>query len=313
MRYIIKKIITLIITLLLVSFFTFFAFEIIPGDAALSMLGTEANEEALKGLREEMGLNDPFWVRYIRWGKNFLHGDMGVSYSYKISVSQIILDKLPITATLTILAFLFILILSIPLGILSAKWENSWIDKLIMICNQINMAIPAFFMGIILTYLFGLVFHLFTPGGYIPYTENKVGFFSYLILPSIAIALPKSAMTIKLLRSSLIGQLKADYVRTAYSKGNGSNRVLYHHVLKNAFIPVVTFLAIIIADIVANSLIIEQVFSIPGMGRMLITSISNRDYPVVQAIIMIIAFLVIFVNFLVDFIYQWIDPRIELK
>lgn len=174
------------------------------------------------------------------------------------------------------------------------------------------MAIPPFFSGILITLLFGLILHWFTPGGYVSYTQSVWRFLGYLIFPALAIALPKAAMAVKLLRSSVLSEMKLDYVRTAYSRGNRTKSVLYRHVLKNALIPVVTFLGMALADMVAGSIIIEQVFNIPGLGRILLTSISNRDYPVVQAIIVCIAFLVIFVNFAVDLIYKLVDPRITL-
>ena len=220
-------------------------------------------------------------------------------------------NKIPITLTLSLMAFFLILVFSVPIGIYVAKHEDKWYSHAIDIINQIFMSIPPFFIGILLTYICGLVLRLFTPGGYVSYEASVVGFVGYLFFPALAIAIPKIAMTIKLLKSSLLKESKLDYVRTAYSRGNSTNDVLYKHVLKNAMIPAITFLGMTLADIVAGSLIVEQVFSIPGIGRMLITSISNRDYPVVQAIIAIIAFIVIIVNFCVDIIYKVIDPRMR--
>lgn len=313
MKYVVKKISTLIITLFIVSFLTFLAFQIIPGDPATSILGTEATPEKVEVLREEMGLNDPFLIQYINWVKAFLIGDMGISYSYSLPVREMLSDKVPITLVLTLLSFALICMISIPLGILSARFKGKWVDRTVIIGSQVIMAVPAFFMGILLTLLFGLILHMFQPGGYISYKDSISGFLSYLIWPAIAIALPRIAMTVKLLRSSVAGEMQSDYVRTAYSKGAGKGKVLYFHVLKNAFIPVIAFLAMTMADIVAGSIIIEQVFSIPGFGRLLVSSISNRDYPVVQAITVILATIVIVVNFLADMIYQCIDPRIRLN
>ena len=173
------------------------------------------------------------------------------------------------------------------------------------------MAVPPFFAGILITYLFGLILRWFQPGAFVSYQVHVGKFLYYLIFPAVAIALPKIAMTVKLLRSSLIEEAKKDYVRTAYSKGNRTNAVLYHHVLKNAMIPVVTFLAMTLTDTVAGSVIMEQVFSIPGIGRILITSISNRDYPVVEAIIVLLALIVVVVNLLADILCRVIDPRIR--
>lgn len=312
MKYIVKKTGTLIITLLIVSFLSFMAFSVIPGDAAKSKLGTEATKEQVEALQHEMGLDKPVLVRYGLWLKNFVTGDMGESYSYSMPVRDMLADKIPINITMVLIGFLIILLFSIPLGIFTAQHEGGRLDRLLMTCNQVIMSVPGFFLGILITYLFGLVLRWFTPGAYVSPSESFGGFLAYLIAPSIAIALPKSAMAVKMLRSSVITQLRMDYVRTAYSRGNRAGRVLYRHVLKNALIPVLTFWAMTIADIMANSIILEQVFTIPGMGSLLITSISNRDYPVVQGIIVLIAAMVVIINFAVDILYGKIDPRIRM-
>jgi len=311
MKYVMKKLSAMLLTIIIVSFLAFLAFSVISGDPALSKLGTQATPERLEALREEMGLNRPLLVRYGDWAWHFLQGDMGESYDYNIPVREMIGDKFPITITMTFMSFLFMTALAIPLGIYTAKHENSLIDQVIYIVNQVIMSIPPFFSGIIITWIFGLMLKLFTPGGFISYEEDLLGFVAYLVFPSIAIALPKCAMTVKLLRASILDEVKADYVRTAYSRGNNTGMVLYHHILKNAMIPVITFLGMALADILAGSIVMEQVFGIPGIGRILLTSINNRDYPVVQAIIVLIAVWVIGINFLVDVIYRLIDPRIE--
>ena len=312
MKYLLKKTGTLIITLLIVSFLTFLAFDVIPGDAARSKLGTEATQEQVEALQEEMGLNDPVPVQYGRWLKGLVTGDLGESYSYSMPVWELLRDKRPITAALTVMSFLLILLLSVPLGIFTAQREGTWADRILMVLDQVAMSVPGFFWGILITLLFGLILKWFTPGAYVPITESFGGFLGYLIAPSVAIALPRCAMGVKMLRSSVLTQLEKDYVRTAYARGNGRRRIMYRHVLKNALLPVLTFWGMTIADIVANSIIIEQVFTIPGMGSLLITSISNRDYPVALGIIVLIAFFVIVVNFLVDILYGRIDPRIRV-
>ena len=313
MRYAGKKLLTMFLTLFAVTLFVFLAFHVISGDPASSMLGTEATPAKLEALREEMGLNDPVLVQYGRWAGRFLMGDMGTSYSYRMPVSNMVTDKIPVTPTLTILAFLMMVLISIPLGIYTAKHAGGFIDRTIYILNQIIMAFPPFFSGILITLLFGKIFKLFTPGGYVSYEKSFSGFVGYLFFPALAIALPKAAMAVKLLRSSVISESRLDYVRTAYSRGNRTNDVLYKHVLKNALIPVVTFLGMALTDMIAGSIIIEQVFSIPGLGRILLISISNRDYPVVMAIIVCICLLVLIVNMIVDLVYGLIDPRISVK
>lgn len=311
MRQIGKKTITLIITLLLITLAAFLAFQIIPGDPALSVLGMDATEQQIAAYRREMGLDQPFLIRYGTWVWNFIRGDLGQSYHYRTAVSGLLSDKLPVTLALTAVSFLFIVIISIPVGILMAKVADTGLGRMMNVANQTLMSIPSFFLGVLLILIFGLILKWFTPGQYISYTDSITGFLGYLIAPAAAIAIPKSAMVMKFLRSSVLEQKRNDYVRTAYSKGNTDNRVLFMHVLKNACIPVITILGMMIADTMAGSIVVEQVFNLPGVGRLLVASIGNRDYPVVQAIIVYIASTVVIVNFIVDVIYRLVDPRIR--
>ena len=313
MKYVMKKVTGLIIALLIVSMLAFLAFEIIPGDPARTILGTEATEEKVHALREEMGLNRPLPQRYGQWVKDFVTGDMGTSYYYQEPVGKLIEDKIPITVTMTAMSFLFIIILAFPISILCVRYENKWIDRIFLVLNQVTMSIPPFFIGIVFTFVFGLVLQWFTPGSYISYKEDFWGFIGYLVLPSLAIALPKAAMTIKMFRNSLFTEMNQDYVRTARSRGNSLWEVILKHVVRNGILPVITFLGMMIADMIANSIVIEQVFGIPGIGRTLISSISKRDYPVVSAIIVLIAIVILVSNMLVDLLYQKLDKRIVLQ
>lgn len=311
MVYILKKISTLIITLLAISMLTFVAFSLIPSDAAVTRLGTHATPEQVEALRQEMGLDQPVVKRYVNWLGGALRMDFGKSYQYENStVNQLLADRLPTTLLLAGLALVFILIISLPLGILSARFLKKWPDVTINGLSQITMAIPPFFLGILMTYIFGLMLHWFQPGAYVSPTQNLGQSIAYLVFPAIAVALPKIGMVVKFLRASILGEMNKDYVRTARSKGCLSQRVLYSHVLKNALIPVITFLAMVIAEILAGSIIVEQVFSVPGLGRLLIASIAARDYPVVQAIVIYITATVVIINFIVDILYRLIDPRV---
>lgn len=313
MKYLIKKGLTLLITLILISVITFTAFQIIPGDSAMAALGMDASEEVLEAYREEMGLNESLPMRYMKWLTNSLTGDFGTSVEYRMPVSALIRDRLPVTVWLAVLSFLFIVVISLPLGILAAKKKNRFSDKIIILLTQVGMAIPSFFLGMIISLLFGIVLKWFIPGKYVNYREDFLGFLQFMIFPAIAIAIPKIAMMVKFLRSSVIRQLNLDYVRTARSKGMNETDILYRHVLKNALIPVITFLAMILAEILAGTILIEQVFNLPGLGRLLLVAISNRDYVVVQAIVLYIATVVVFINFVVDLLYQWIDPRVSIQ
>ncbi|MCM1540789.1 MAG: ABC transporter permease [Blautia sp.] len=317
MKYFLKKLFTLIMTLFLVSVAAFLAFQIIPGDVVTSILGTEATPEREEQLREELGLNKPPVERYFNWVADVLRGDLGESYRYSknmnemMPVAELIGDKLPVTLWLAAVSLVLIVVVAIPLGVLWARSGSHILDAVLGVVTQVSMAVPSFFLGILVTYLFGILLKFFAPGSYISYQEDFGGFLRYLLFPALSIAIPKIAMTARFLRNSMLTELQSDYVRTAYSKGCTQRRVMYGHVLRNAMMPVVTFLGMIIAEIVAGSIVIEQVFGLPGIGRLLISSISTRDFPVVEILILYITFVVIFVYFLVDILYRVIDPRIS--
>lgn len=319
MKYICKKIITLIMTLFFVSAAAFLAFQVIPGDVVTSILGTEATPEREEALREELGLNDPPVERYANWVSGVLKGELGVSYRYAknmnemMPVGELIRDKLPVTLWLAAYALVLIIAVSIPLGVLWARSKNHCLDAALNVISQGAMAVPAFFLGILITYLFGIVFECFTPGGYVSYREDFAGFLSYLLFPAISIAIPKIAMTARFLRNSMLTEIRSDYVRTAYSKGCTNRRVMYAHVLRNALMPVITFLGMIIAETIAGSIVVEQVFGLPGVGRLLISSIATRDFPVVEILVLYITSVVIIVYCLIDILYRMIDPRISSK
>ena len=310
-RYIGKKLLSAALTLFAVSVLVFVSFALIPGDPAVRKLGTQATPQALQALRESMGLNAPLPVRYLRWAAQFLKGDPGMSYSYDMPVRTLLGDKFFVTLSLVLFSFLLIIVISIPLGISHAKREGGRFDRIFLVLGQIFMSVPPFFMGILVTLLFGIVLRFFVPGGYVSWKTDPAGFLGYLFFPALSIALPRIAMTVKILRAEVLKEAEKDYVRTAYSRGNSTMMVLYRHVLRNAFIPVLTFLAMNLTDMVAGSVIIEQVFGIPGYGRFLLNSILSRDYPVVEAIIMGLAAFVILVNLLTDLLYRLLDPRVE--
>ena len=238
---------------------------------------------------------------------------MGESYSYRMPVSEMLSDKLPVTALLTALSFAFTIVLSIPLGIWAGSAKSRIMDLGVSVLDQIIMSVPPFFIGMLACYFLGNVLKLFVPGNFVSYTESWAGCLSYMALPALAIAIPRIAMTVKMLRSSIQSQLQQDYVRTSRSRGSSRAVILRRHVLKNALIPVISFLAVSAAEIMTGSIIIEQVFTIPGVSRLLLASISNRDFPVVQAIVVIMAAWIVLVNFAADLLYQLVDPRLRLR
>lgn len=312
MRYAAKRMMMLLVTMVIVSLLAFVAFDLISGDPATAMLGTEATAERVAALQEELGLNRPLPVRYGEWLLGFFTGDLGVSYNYHQPVWELIGPKVAVTLYLSLLSFLLIVAVSIPLGLWSARWAGGRLDGVRTAVNQLCMAIPPFFTGILLSWVFGVMLHWFTPGDFPGLGGGLWSAVKYLLFAAVAIAVPRIAMTVRMLRSTIFSEMQKDYVRTAISRGNDRGAVLRRHVLKNALVPVVTFLAQTMAEIVAGGIVVEQVFAIPGLGRMLVTSIANRDYPTVQAIVVILAFWVVLAGTVADILNQCIDPRLRL-
>ena len=309
-KALLKRVGLLIGTLLLVSALAFTAFSVIPGDPTTSVLGVEATEEQIATFRARNGLDLPVWQRYWNWLTAFVTGDFGDSYRYDMTVAELVATRAKVTLVMAGVAFALIVVISLPLGLIAARRRGGIVDKVITVLTQVTMSVPNFVMGIGLLFLFALVLNWFEPE-YVPIEKDLAGHLRFMLLPALAVALPKSAMTVKLLRGSILGEMGQDYIRTAYSKGNSQGSALRRHVLRNAMIPVVTFLAMAIGDIMAGSIVVEQVFGIPGLGRMLVTSIGNRDYPVVQAIVVLLAAVVVGCNFLADLLYRVMDPRID--
>ena len=313
MGFIGRRLIITILTLFLVSLLSFGAFRLIPGDPALLALGISATEEQLYALRAEMGLDRSFPRQYVSWLGNFLTGDLGNSARFMgASISDLILQRLPVTLALAALSFLFIILIAVPVSLLSVKKENSWLDRLVTTLTALNISVPGFFLGLLFIWIFGLTFRLFVPGAFVSFEESPAAFFGYLVFPALAIALPNAALVVKFLRASIFRELQSDYARTAKSKGASRSRVLRRHILKNACLPAITLLGMITGEILSGSIVIEQVFGIPGIGTLLITSITARDYQLIQTLIIYIAFAVILANTLADIILRIVDPRIRL-
>jgi ABC-type dipeptide/oligopeptide/nickel transport system permease component len=211
------------------------------------------------------------------------------------------------------MALVFIIIIAVPVALISVKKENSFLDRLVNLLSTISISAPSFFLGLLFIWIFGIILKRFSPGRYIPFQQDFAGFINYLIYPALALAIPHAAMVVKFLRGSLFQQLQSDYVRTARSKGNPEIRVLYCHVLKNAIIPAVTLLAMMIGEILAGSVVIEQVFTIPGIGRLFLSAITSRDFNLLQTLTVYIAFCVVIANTLGDIAIHIIDPRIQTR
>ena len=312
MKYAAKRIAMLLGTMLIVSLLAFAAFDLISGDAATAKLGTEATPEALEALREQMGLNRPFLVRYGEWLLGFFTGNLGESYQYSMPVSQLVGPKLLVTLCLSLMSFLLIAVVAIPLGVSSAIHAGGRMDGFWTGFNQLCMAVPSFFIGILVTWLCSVQLRWFVHGQFPGFEQDFWGSVHYLLFPAVTIAIPRIATTMRMLRSTILNELQKDYVRTAIARGNDRRAVLWHHVLKNSLVPIVTFLAQGMAEILAGSIVVEQVFGVPGLGRLMVASIGYRDTIVVQTLVVIMAFWVVLSGTVADLINQRIDPRLRL-
>ncbi len=313
MMYILRRIILLITTILLVSIITFGVFQILPGDPVRTMLGTEADPTQIENLRSELGLDRPLYEQYVDWMKGLLTGQLGNSIRFSMPVKELLFDRLPVTMSLAGLTLIIVLIISLPLGMFAARRQNKLSDVSLSTVTQIGMAVPSFWLGMMLILYIGLQFSFFKISGYIPWTQRVAGALSTLILPALTIAIPQIAVNFRYVRTAILEQVQLDYVRTIRSKGMSEQNVMYKHVLKNSMIPILTVFGLIMAEVVAGTIIVEQVFSLPGIGQLLITAISNRDFPLVQGIVMYITVAVVMINFIVDVLYSVLDPRIRLR
>lgn len=313
MAYIIRRFILLFVTIALVSVITFSVFQIIPGDPVLIMLGPEADEVKVATLEKQLGLDKPLHEQYINWIAGAIKGDFGESIRYSRPVSELILARLPVTFSLAIMAITIVIIVAIPLGIMMAKRQNKVSDLVFSSITQLGMAIPSFWLGMLLILYLGMNFSFLTLSGYVPWSQSITGALGALLLPALTIAIPQIAVKFRYVRNAILEQLRLDYVRTIRSKGLGERIVLFKHVLKNSMVPILTVFGLIFAEIVAGTIIVEQVFGLPGIGTLLVASISYRDFPLVQGIVMYITVAVVTINFIVDMLYSILDARIRLS
>tara|TARA_B100000214_G_scaffold362114_1_gene326214 strand:- start:1167 stop:2114 length:948 start_codon:yes stop_codon:yes gene_type:complete len=313
LRYTLKRLLSLIISLIIASFVIFFVIEIAPGDPASFMLGINAQPETLSALKEQLGLNVPKHERYISWVTGMLTGDFGTSYTYRTPVNQMVADRMWVSLPLAIYALLISTLLAFPVGIFAATNRGKTGDVAIMGATQLGIAVPNFWFAMIMVLIFSINLRWFSAGGF-PGWDN--GFFlcmKSLTLPAFSLALPQAAILSRVMRSSLLDVLNEDYIRTARAKGLNKRQSLWRHALRNALIPVLTIIGLQFAFLMAGSIIIEQVFFLPGLGRLVFQAISQRDLIVVESVVMILVFAVIMVNFVVDLSYAAVDPRLRSR
>jgi len=313
-KYIVKRILQALVVMLLVSFISYALLQIMPGDAAVIYLGPDAaNEELLARTRAEMNLDKPFAVQWMMWAANAARGNFGKSFNYRVPVEQLIGDRLGITFTLGLAALIISVIVGITMGIIAATHRNGFLDNAINVLANIGISAPSFWIGIMFIYIFALYLKLLPVQGYVSPADNFGGSITHMIMPCFIMALPSIATLTRQTRASVLDVLNDDYVRTARSKGLKSTIILYKHVLKNALIPVLTVLGMSVASLFGGSVLVEQIFNIPGMGQLVTNAVMNRDIPIIQAFIVIISLVIILSALLVDIAYGIVDPRIRIS
>ncbi|MGL6209074.1 MAG: ABC transporter permease [Paracoccaceae bacterium] len=313
LHYIAGRLLSLIVSLAVASLVIFTLVEVIPGDPAAFMLGLNASPEAVAALRAEMGLDQPMIVRYLAWIGGMLTGDFGTSVTYKTPVAEMVADRLWVSLPLAIYALVLSTAIAIPVGVLAAARRGRPADIGVMGATQLGIAVPNFWFAMILVFIFSIQLGWFSAGGFPGWERGIWPALKALTLPAVALALPQAAILARVMRSSLIDMLGEDFIRTARAKGLTERQVLWRHGFRNALIPVLTILGLQFSFLIAGGIIIEQVFYIPGLGRMIFQAISSRDLITVESVVMLLVFAVIVVNFAVDVTYARVDPRLRRR
>lgn len=312
LKYIIKRLLALIPVLLGVTILVFLILHLAPGDPAQIILGPKATEESLTALRHQLGLDLPLWEQYFRWIGNALQGDWGRSIQLKRPVLPLVLDRFAATLTLTIFAAVIAVVFGTFAGIVSATKQYSFWDRLLMFLALVGFCLPVFWLGLILQLIFGLELQWLPVSGM--HSAGQAGFvdmLKYLILPGVSLAAASMAEIARMTRSSMLEVIRQDYIKTARAKGLSENVVIYRHALRNAMIPVVTIVGLQIGNLLAGAVLVEIVFSWPGIGSLMVNGILARDFPLVQGVILLVATTYVFINLIVDIVYAFLDPRIS--
>jgi len=310
--YLLGRLLSLVLSLIAASVVIFLIIEVVPGDPAQFMLGLNAQPETLAALHAQMGLDQPLLVRYASWIVGMLHGDFGTSYTYRVPVTELVNARLGVSLPLAIYALALTMLIAFPAGILAAARRNSKTDLAVMGATQLGVAVPNFWFAMLLVLVFAVVLHWFSAGGF-PGWQDPWLALRALTLPAIALALPQASILTRVMRSALLDTLGEDYIRSARAKGLSRREALWRHALRNALIPVLTILGLQFSFLLAGGIIIENVFFLPGLGRLVFQGITQRDLIVVKSVVMLLVFAVILVNFLVDLSYALVDPRLRRR
>jgi peptide/nickel transport system permease protein len=310
--YILRRLVMLVPVLIVVGVVVFALVHLTPGDPAAVILGDRATAEDIARLRDQLGLNDPLPVQFARWFTNMLRLDFGESIFLGEPVTQALLNRVEPTILLTLYALTFQVLIGIPIGVLAAVRHNSILDRVFTVIAISGSAIPTFFLGILLILIFAVRLRWLPSGGYVPLREEPMEHFKGMLLPAFALGFSAAGLLARMVRSSMLDVLREDYVRTAFAKGLPEQLVIVRHALRNALIPALTVIGISLGALLGGAVVTETVFTIPGMGRLVVQSIARRDYPVIQGAIVAIAMTYVLVNLIVDVLYVYTDPRVRL-
>jgi peptide/nickel transport system permease protein len=313
LAYIFKRILTLVPTLVAASILVFMFIHLIPGDPAAVLLGDTATPEEIAALTHEMGLDRPIWQQYIAWFSNVLKGDLGESLFFKTPVLTVIADGAETSILLALMTMFWIVLLGIPIGIWSATHHGTWIDQLTSGLAMLFASIPTFWLGLYLILIFAVGLGWFPSSGFPSLSDGGLSNLRYLLLPSLTLAAPNAALIVRLVRASMLDVSREDHVRTARAKGLSPAKVAIKHVFRNSLIAVTAAFGFTFAALISEAVVTETVFSLPGIGRLVVQSILRRDYPVIQGVILVIVVLYMVVNLLVDLAYARLDPRVSLQ
>jgi peptide/nickel transport system permease protein len=306
-----RRILSLVVTLLVVSILLFLVMDLLPGDPASIMLGTSASPDTLAALQRELGLDRPLPLRYLAWLGGALQGDLGNSYTYSVPVAGLILERLAVTLPLALMAILISVATAVPLGVQAARHHNSRIDVLISLFSYVGIAVPTFWIGLLLILGFATSLGWMPAGGFPGWSAGLGAGLQALFLPALALAVPQAAVLTRVTRSAVLEIINEDFVRTARAKGLGERQVIWHHALPAAAVPILTILGLQFTFLIAGAVLVENVFNLPGLGRLAFQSLSQRDIIVMQTVVLLFATMVIIMNFLVDLAYLIVDPRLR--
>ena len=312
-HYVFRRLISLLVSCFVISVLVFVVMHVIPGDPAQVILGTEADPSTLSALRAQLGLDRPLYVQYGAWVHGLLTGNLGKSLRYHVPISGLIVSRFAVTVPLAVLAMLIAVVIGLPAGLYAAIHRSGPGDYSVIALSQAGLSIPSFWLGILLMLAFSLKLRWLPAGGFVSWRDSFGGAIQSLLLPATALGLIRAAVVARLARSSLLEVLGRDYIRTARGKGVHEMVVLWRHAMRNALIPIVTILGMQFASLLAGAIIIENVFYLPGLGRLVFQAIGQRDLPVVQDIVVLISVLVVGMNLIVDLVYALVDPRIRLE